>query len=94
MIRKEQVEIDWSAQICPEASIHDLDDDAIHAARMKFQQKHSGARSGEGIHQWSTLTFLDKTKLTLKGQITKAAILLLGKPESAYYLNPHPAQIT
>ncbi|MBS0656121.1 MAG: transcriptional regulator [Verrucomicrobia bacterium] len=94
MIRKEQVGIDWSAQICPEASIDDLDDDAIHAARVKFQQKQTGARSGEDINHWSTFTFLDKTKLTLKGQITKAAILLLGKPESAYYLNPHPAQIT
>lgn len=43
---------------------------------------------------WDLLTFLDKAKLTRNGQITRAAILLLGKPESAHHLNPHPCQIT
>jgi ATP-dependent DNA helicase RecG len=94
MIRKQIVGIDWSAQICPEASINDLDEDAIHTALIKFQRKHSGTRSFADIDQWDPSTFLDKSKLTLKGQITKAAILLLGKPESSYYLSPHPAQIT
>jgi len=32
--------------------------------------------------------------LTQNGQITRAALLLLGKAESAYLLSPHPAQMT
>jgi ATP-dependent DNA helicase RecG len=37
---------------------------------------------------------LEKIKLLNDKQITRAAILLLGKPESSYHLNPHPAQIS
>lgn len=43
---------------------------------------------------WAPSTFLDRAKLTQQGQITKTALLLLGKPEFAYLLSPHPAQMT
>ena len=43
---------------------------------------------------WSATTFLDRARLTQNGQITRTALLLLGKAESAYLLLPHPAQLT
>ncbi len=84
---------DWSAQFCPQATIEDLDSDALNIARAKFQNKHKGTRFGQDVEDWDTASFLDKAKLTRNGKITRTTILLLGKPESAHHLNPHPAQI-
>ena len=39
-IRSQAGHQDWSAQLCPEASIAHLDPAALHLARQKFQQKH------------------------------------------------------
>lgn len=92
-IRQQVTEIDWSAQICPEATLNDLDEEALHIARSKFQNKHSGTRFGKETEKWEPTTFLDKAKLIRNGKVTRTAILLLGKPEAAHHLNPHPAQI-
>ncbi len=86
-------QFDWSAEICHDATINDLDEEALKIARAKFQSKHKGSRE-LNPEEWDNPTFLDKIKLTKNGKITKAAILLLGKPEASLYLNPHPAQIT
>lgn len=93
-IRKQVQDIDWSAQICSEASYEDLDTEALRIARSKFQNKHAATRAGEDASKWDLITFLDKAKLTRSGNITKTAILLLGKPESAHHLTPHPCQIS
>ena len=85
---------DWSAQICNEATINDLDSEALNIARTKFQDKHLGTRFGKDAEKWDVVTFLDKAKLTRNGKLTRTTILLLGKPEAAHYLNPYPAQIT
>lgn len=81
---------DWSAEIVPEASVNDLDPEAIKVALdgfcERFPNKATDARN------WDACTFLDKAKLTIDGQITRTALLLLGKEESAHYLN-HIAQI-
>ena len=84
---------DWSAEICSEATLADLDEEALKIARLKFKGKHKGARDID-IEKWDNATFLDKVKLTKNGKITRAAILLLGRPEASLYLNPHPAQIS
>lgn len=39
-------------------------------------------------------TFLDRARVTQNGQVTRTALLLLGKPEAAWHLSPHPAQMT
>ena len=44
--------------------------------------------------RWSLQTFLDRARLTQDGEITRTSLLLLGKPESAHLLLPHPAQMT
>lgn len=82
--------IDWSAKIIEEASIDDLDQQAIAIARNGFKERFPG-KSTES-DSWSDLTFLDKAKLTINGKITRTALLLLGKEESAHYLN-HISQI-
>lgn len=44
--------------------------------------------------KWPLATFLDRARLTQNGQVTRTALLLLGKPESAWHLSPHMAQLT
>lgn len=93
-IHQQTLATDWSAQIVPDATVDVLDDAAIEKARESFVRKHANRIPESDIRGWSLHTFLDKAKLTQNGQITRAAILLLGKPEAAYFLNPHPAQMT
>jgi ATP-dependent DNA helicase RecG len=77
---------DWSAGICPGASLADLSTEAIALARREFATKHP--KMAVELPAWSDETFLNKAKLTIQGQITRTAILLLGKPEAAHWLNP------
>lgn len=93
-IRNQAGHVDWSAEICPQATIDDLDAEALCIARDKFLTKNRQARFGEEIEGWDVPTFLEKAKLTRNGQLTRTTILLLGKPEAAHHLNPYPAQIT
>lgn len=93
-IRNQIDHVDWSAEVCAEATIDDLDADALGIARDKFLTKHRQSRFGKEIEGWDIPTFLEKAKLTRNAQLTRAVILLLGKPEAAHHLTPHPAQIT
>ncbi len=93
-IRSEGRQTDWTAQIVPNATINDLDPEALKVARNAFVLKHANRFSQEEVESWSVETFLDRAKVTRDGKITRATILLLGKAESAHLLNPHPAQMT
>ena len=84
-IRRQTVDEDWSKQIVKEASINDLDNEAIAQAREGYKQHYP--KQKKEVDGWSDEVFLNKAKLTIDGKITKAAILLLGKPESVHYLN-------
>ena len=85
---------DWSAETIPAASMADLDPDALTLARQKFKERHSQAAFADQIDGWPLEVFLDRAKLTAQGQVTRTALLLLGKPESVHFLSPCPAQIT
>jgi ATP-dependent DNA helicase RecG len=85
---------DWSAKIIEAADIFDLDEDALIVARDKFKEKSSKEKYFKEIDEWDILTFLDKAKVTIDGQITNAAILLLGKGESSHFLLPSISEIT
>ena len=85
---------DWSAEIVVGASFDDLEPDAIRAARERYSEKHRNDSFAGDIARWSDKTFLNKAKLTIDGKITKAALILLGRPESAHWLNPSVARIT
>lgn len=82
--------IDWSAVIVPEATIADLDTSAIEKARKGFYERFPD--KADAAQTWDDITFLDKAKITINGNITRTALLLLGKEESAHYLG-HIAQI-
>lgn len=93
-IRAQTALTDWSAQVVAGASLDDLDPVAIAQARRAFADKHANRFRPEEIANWPLETLLDRARLTRKGQVTRSAILLLGRAESAHLLSPHPAQIT
>lgn len=82
---------DWSAAILPGAAIGDLDRVAITKARENYKNKF--AEQAKDIDRWDDITFLNKAKVTIKGKITRAAIILLGKSESEHFINPAEAKI-
>ncbi|MCW2119975.1 ATP-binding protein [Flavobacterium sp. 7A] len=90
-IRAQSIKEDWSAVIVTEASIEDLDDDAIALARKNYKNKFP--ENAEDMEGWNTITFLNKAKVTIKGKITRTALILLGKDESEHFLNPAEGKI-
>lgn len=85
---------DWTAGIVSGATLADLDEQALAKAREKFKEKNRTASFAAEIDSWDDLAFLDKAKVTIQGEITRATILLLGRNESSHFLLPHPTQIT
>jgi len=92
-IRNQGNTYDWTAQICPDATIDELDETALSMARGKFKSKNRLRFTPQEIDGWDESTFLDRAKLTVNGKMTRAAIILLGKPESSYHLLPGIAHI-
>ncbi|HFC10985.1 MAG TPA: transcriptional regulator [Candidatus Kaiserbacteria bacterium] len=92
-IRNQKAIKDWSIGICSDASIEDLDLRAIKKAKQGFAIKHPKISKKE-IQNWSTEVFLNKAGFTIKGQITRTAIILLGKPEAEYFINPSTSEIS
>ncbi|SHF95948.1 ATP-dependent DNA helicase RecG [Bacteroides luti] len=82
---------DWSANIIEEATITDLDSDAIAKARNEYKKRNP--KYAEEVDNWSNEIFLNKAKLTRNGKITNAALILLGKEESEHFLSPSVAKI-
>ena len=91
-IRNQVIGKDWSRNIVSEATIEHLDREAIQKAREQYKQKNPKLKNEIDI--WDDVTFLNKIKITLNGQITNTAILLLGKDEASALLSPAIAQIT
>lgn len=87
-----QVLSDWSAEACGRATPDDLAPEAIAKARAEYARKHPRL-AGESS-RWSAVTFLNKTRLAADGIPTRAAVILLGKPESERHLETGIAQIT
>ncbi len=83
---------DWTGQIREGASLEDLDPNALNMAREQYRIKHP--RQVDEIAGWDDATFLNKAKLTIRGAVTNAALLLLGKPESTTLLSPAVARIS
>jgi ATP-dependent DNA helicase RecG len=80
-----QVNEDWSKVIIQDATIDDLDQDAIRKARVEFKKRNP--KYAEEVDNWSDIDFLNKSKLTIKSKITRTALILLGKDESEHYLD-------
>lgn len=92
-IRRQTPAPDWSAEIVPNATIDDLDEVAIAKARKMFKKVHSRIPAEE-VNRWSTEEFLSKCELMVNGQLTRAAIILLGKMFSDSKLRPAVAEVT
>lgn len=85
---------DWSRQIIYEATIDNIDKEAIKLAREQFKKKYEGKEIANEIDNISDIDFLNKVKLTLNGKITMACMLLLGKNEDDYLMNGYNPKMT
>ena len=73
---------DWSAKICEETSIDDLDFEALKLAKNHYQEKYPSLE----VKNWSDKKFLEKLGLIRYSKLTNACLVLLGKKESNYKL--------
>ncbi len=80
---------DWSAKVVRDASMDDIDPDALAFARKKLVQGRPSL--AEECGSWDDATFLDKMDLRRNGMMTNAALLLLGKHESVGKMDVPPA---
>jgi ATP-dependent DNA helicase RecG len=94
-IRGQTLNTDWTAQVVQSATLDDLDEAAVAQARKSFAKKNAKRFSAGEVDQWSLATFLAQAELTQQGKITRATLLLLGKPSAGVYLlSPMLAQLT
>lgn len=93
-IRAQSLADDWSAIVCKDATLADLDPDALAKAREVFIQKHGDRIPAATVQAWDDGTFLDKTRLTSNGRITRATLLLLGRPQATVFLSPYVAEMS
>lgn len=93
-IRSQVAGFDWSAVVVPQATIDDLDPDALAKAREVFATRYSGRFPSGAVLAWDDSTFLDQARLTIDGRITRTTILLLGKHTSTHFINPAVAELT
>lgn len=83
---------DWSAETITEATIDDLDSRALQKAREEYKSVHP--RLAEEVDAWSDMELLSRAGVAVKGKLTRAAILILGKPTAVHYLAPSVATVT
>jgi ATP-dependent DNA helicase RecG len=83
---------DWSAQTAGSAGLKDLDPAALAFARAQYQIKHPMLAAE--MSSWDDATFLNKAKVCVGGRITHAALVLLGREDSAHLLTPSVGQLS
>jgi ATP-dependent DNA helicase RecG len=76
---------DWSKVTIQDATIEDLDQAALQKARIEFKKRNP--KYSNDVDHWNDVDFLNKSKLTIKGKITRTTLILLGKEESEFYLD-------
>ena len=87
---RDDTAFDWTAEVIDDATLDDLEPDAILKAREGYKQRFP--KLAKVCDGWSDKVFLDKAGLTVGGKVTRTTLLLVGKETSAYKLN-HIAQI-
>lgn len=92
---RSQIGMDWSKEIVEEASMDDLDSEAVARARELFSKRQSDRKKAQEIlNKLSDIEVLNKAGITIKGKITRTALLLLGNSESAHYFDGFIPRIT
>lgn len=89
VIRK-QMEQDWSRQIIAGSSIKNLDQDAIAVARKKYKEKKNKEHISREVDSMTDEQFLEKLRLTYNGELTYAAMVLLGHEDYKYLMDRPP----
>ena len=87
-IRAQKKFTDWSAETVNDAAIDDLDPEALRVARENFKKKNP--RLAAEMDAWDDATFLRNAKLTIRGKLTRAAVLLLGNNQAELFLGGDP----
>ncbi len=90
-IIRSQIGFDWSKGIVQEATIDDLDSEAIAKARELFIKKQ---HNPEQYTKLNDEALLNKASILINGKVTNTALLLLGKPESSYLFDGFVPRIT
>lgn len=85
---------DWSAEIVPNATIDDLDELAVAKARIMFKKVHASNIPAAEVDAWTTEDLLSNSGIMSEGKLTRAAIILLGKPVSVFKLRPAVVEVT
>ncbi|MCD7949179.1 MAG: putative DNA binding domain-containing protein [Erysipelotrichaceae bacterium] len=78
---RSQERSDWSKQTIKNSNINHLDKDAIKLAREKYKEKLNGKYVNEEIDSMTDEEFLTKIKLLFNGEVTNAAMVLLGNSD-------------
>lgn len=92
---RSQIGMDWSKEVVDEATFDDLDKEAVKKAIELFSKKQSNKKSAQEIlEKLSPIDVLNKAGLTIKGKITRTALLLLGKSEAIHYFDGFIPRIT
>lgn len=92
---RSQIGMDWSKEVVDEATFYDLDEEAVKKAIELFSKKQSTKKSAQEIlEKLSPIDVLNKAGLTIKGKITRTALLLLGKSEASHYFDGFIPRIT
>lgn len=81
---------DWSKEIIDNATLEDLDAEAISVAKKGYKERNP--KFADEVDNWALTTFLDRAGLTIDGNITRTTLLLVGKESSVHHLD-HIAQI-
>lgn len=81
---------DWSKQILDNATIENLDKNAILLAKQKYKEKMNRPHIIEEIDNMTDEEFLTKMKLMINGKLTNAAMLLLGNEDYDYLFSSVP----
>jgi ATP-dependent DNA helicase RecG len=81
----EETQADFSAEVCPRANVEDLDATAIERFRTMWSRKSKQTSLGE----LSAVQMLSDAELLVDGQVTYAALILLGSHKA---LGKHLAQ--
>ena len=92
---RSQIGMDWSKEIVEDATIEDLDEAAIKKARELFSKRQNDRKKAqEVLKNLSDIEILNKAGITIKGKITRTALLLLGKSEAKYFFDGFIPRIT
>jgi ATP-dependent DNA helicase RecG len=93
-IRAQSLADDWSAIVCKDATVADLDPEALAKAREIFGGRYRDRIPEATVREWDDATFLEHAKLTVRGGITRACLLLLGRQQVTTLLNPYVAELS